>query len=108
MYPDSASWPALLGEAALNRAAYGMLGEGRRSEAIALFEWITVLHPDSANARDSLAEACESAGDTAAAVVHSEKALALLEADRALDQAGRDRLRTILTERLERLKATKP
>lgn len=64
-------------EPKLNRLGYYLLGEGRVADATAVFELMVDLHPDSANAYDSLGEAYMNAGDTTAAVTSYEKSLDL-------------------------------
>ena len=49
-------------EAMVNLLGYRLLGEGRISQAIEVFEYNVDLHPDSANVHDSLGEALERQG----------------------------------------------
>ncbi|OGT59506.1 MAG: hypothetical protein A3E01_01620 [Gammaproteobacteria bacterium RIFCSPHIGHO2_12_FULL_63_22] len=51
---EGASAPS---EGETNRMGYNLLGAGRVADAIAVFRLNTLLHPDSANAHDSLGEA---------------------------------------------------
>jgi putative intracellular protease/amidase len=90
-------------EGELNRTAYALLGGGESARARALFELVVAAHPASANARDSLADACERAGDPAAAREHAEGTLALLPPDAGSDSGQVAMLRNVATSRLVRL-----
>lgn len=65
-------------ERTTNRMGYNLLGVGRTADAISLFRLNTLLHPDSANAHDSLGEAYLAAGqcDLALASYRRERLLA--------------------------------
>lgn len=54
-YPDA----GLFKESRLNQLSYRLLGSGKKAEAIGVFQEVTQLYPTSANAFDSLSEACE-------------------------------------------------
>ncbi|QIG55195.1 beta-lactamase family protein [Altererythrobacter sp. BO-6] len=74
----SATSPAFeLDEDELNRLGYSLLKAPDKRPAILVFELTVLAFPKSANAYDSLSEAQEAAGDTAAALVSSRMALAL-------------------------------
>ena len=62
-------------EGEFNKAGYNVLGSGQTKEAIFVFQMISDLFPDSANACDSLAEAYLKAGDKAKALEYYNKAL---------------------------------
>ncbi|MEZ4721738.1 MAG: DUF2911 domain-containing protein [Flavobacteriales bacterium] len=64
-------------EAQLNRYGYQLMNAGSNEEAIRIFTQNTVNHPESANAWDSLGEACYNAGKKEEAKKHFEKALSL-------------------------------
>jgi tetratricopeptide (TPR) repeat protein len=64
-------------ETSLNGLGYTLLQGGRKTESVAVFRLATELYPASANPWDSLAEALETTGDTAAAIPLYRKALAL-------------------------------
>jgi CubicO group peptidase (beta-lactamase class C family) len=66
-----------LGERALNSFGYFLLGEKKTDEAIRVFQMNIEAFPKSANARDSLGEAYEAAGDKAAARAAYQEALKL-------------------------------
>jgi tetratricopeptide (TPR) repeat protein len=70
-------WWGPTDERALNSAAYGLLGAGRRDEAIAAFALNTTIFPDSWNAWDSLGEAQRARGDTVSAIASYQRSLAL-------------------------------
>lgn len=62
-------------EAQFNKAGYNVLGSGQTNEAIFIFQMVTDLFPESANAWDSLAEAYLKAGDKTKALEFYNKAL---------------------------------
>jgi acetyl esterase/lipase/ketosteroid isomerase-like protein len=75
-------------ERTLNAAGYSLLAEGRKADAIAVFELNVRAHPESANVYDSLAEAYLASGDEAAAARWYREALRRSPAD--------DRIRSVL------------
>ncbi len=64
-------------EGQFNRAGYNMLGSGQHENAIFVFQLITDMYPDSANAWDSLAEGYLKAGNTEKATEYYNKAIAM-------------------------------
>ncbi len=68
-------------EVDVNAAGYGLLGQGKTDEAIALFQRNVKEHPDSWNAYDSLAEAFAAKGDKAQAAANYKKALEKVKAE---------------------------
>jgi tetratricopeptide (TPR) repeat protein len=64
-------------EAQVNIAGYQLLNAGQVSEALAIFERNTELHPDSWNVWDSLAEGHANAGKSAEARRYYERALSM-------------------------------
>ena len=94
---------ALFGERSINNLAYELLRGARVADALALFRTNIELYPQSANAHDSLAEAYESAGDSARALATARKALELLPSDPTLPAAAKDNLRSINEQRVRRL-----
>jgi cytochrome P460 len=90
-------------EGPLNRVGYGLLQQKDNANAIALFRWIAEAFPTSANARDSLAEAYETDGKQKEALAETDRALALVEADAALQAEAKARLRHSCEERKTRL-----
>ncbi|NNG22221.1 tetratricopeptide repeat protein [Telluria aromaticivorans] len=66
-----------LAEAELNAWGYALRRSGDNGPAVAILRLATELYPLSANAFDSLAEACERSGDQAAAILHYRRALSL-------------------------------
>lgn len=67
------------GEGELNQEGYMLMSGKKGPEARALFELAVAAFPDSANALDSLSEACERLGDAPAAIRHAEAALQKLK-----------------------------
>ena len=61
----------------VNAWGYRLLRSGRKAQAVAVLALGTRLYPDSFNAHDSLAEACEASGDTERAVRHYRRSLEL-------------------------------
>lgn len=70
-------------ENAVNTLGYRLLANAMPNEAIQVFQLNVDLYPDSANAEDSLAEALEGAGQSAAALAHYRLAIAKLDQHRA-------------------------
>ena len=66
-----------LGERDWNRIGYQLLAREKMADAIAVFELNAGLHPDSANAHDSLGEALMTAGRTSEAIASYERSLEL-------------------------------
>ncbi|NIX65403.1 tetratricopeptide repeat protein [Gaetbulibacter sp. S0825] len=64
-------------EGEFNKAGYNVLGSGQIQEAIFIFQMVTDLFPNSANAWDSLAEAYLKAGDKTKALAYYNKAIKL-------------------------------
>ncbi|MCZ6850015.1 MAG: tetratricopeptide repeat protein, partial [Planctomycetota bacterium] len=64
-------------EADINRAGYLFLSLGRTADAIAVLGLNIALHPESANAHDSLGEAYLKTGDVEKAIANYEKSLEL-------------------------------
>ena len=97
---------ALFREASINALAYELLRGSRAADALSLFRVNVELYPRSANAHDSLAEAYESAGDSANGLVMARKALELLPNDATLTAGAKDNLRSINEQRVRRLGGT--
>lgn len=72
-----AAGPSFAGEEAVNTLGYQLLGAGRSADALAAFEANVEGFPNSANARDSLAETYFKLGETARAVETYARALEL-------------------------------
>jgi tetratricopeptide (TPR) repeat protein len=66
-----------LPERDVNRWGYELLGSGKVSKAVAVFQLNVAMYPDSWNCYDSLGEAQEAAGDKPGAVASYRKSLAL-------------------------------
>lgn len=94
---------AVVQEGPLNGVGYALLRQKDHENAIAVFRWITQAFPASANAHDSLADAYEAAGRTAEALAESDKVVALVDADPALQPAGKEQLRKSSADRRTRL-----
>lgn len=62
-------------EEEFNKAGYKLLGSGQNQEAVFIFQMITELFPDSANAWDSLAAGYLKAGDKIKATEYYNKAI---------------------------------
>ncbi|AFE08189.1 Ferri-bacillibactin esterase BesA [Corallococcus coralloides DSM 2259] len=70
-------YPVVPQERLFNGVGYHHLKGKRLPQAIAAFERNVSLHPDSANAHDSLADALEAAGRLQEALTHRERAVSL-------------------------------
>jgi glyoxylase-like metal-dependent hydrolase (beta-lactamase superfamily II) len=64
-------------EGEFNALGYQLMQENKPQQALVLFKANAVVHPQSWNAFDSLAEAFMKAGDHAQAILHYERSLAL-------------------------------
>ena len=93
-----------LREAALNQIGYGLLQDGKKASAVAVFEWTARAYPRSANAADSLAEAYEVSGKIAEARSATERSLELLDAEPSIAEDRKAALKKAIAERLARLK----
>jgi len=93
-------------EGVVNGLGYQWLGRGEHAEAIAWFELNVELHPDSANAHDSLGDAYLAAGRHTEARHESDRALALLPDDPARDNANEKAIRESARAKLEQLAAS--
>ena len=89
-------------ETRLNQVGYGLLGDKKIDAAIAVLRLNMELHSASANAWDSLAEATEASGDTAAAIALYRRALALASRKEAASQQDAP-VRAHATQRLKAL-----
>lgn|GEM_PF-1307216 len=89
----------------LNLAGYRLLDNQRPGEALQVFEKAVELHPGSANAQDSLAEAYLLTGDVARAARAYRRVLELIPSDPELDTGTRESLRRGAVARLEELQA---
>lgn len=100
---DNKTRPALP-EAVLNVVGYNLVGSGRVAEGIRIFKLNAATYPKSANAYDSLGDAYLAAGDKAAALEASQKALALLETDPS-DPGRKQLIRASIDAKLKQLKS---
>jgi tetratricopeptide (TPR) repeat protein len=64
-------------ESEFNALGYRLMGKGKMKSAIEIFKLNVELHPDSANAYDSLAEAYMKSGDTKNAIENYKRSLEL-------------------------------
>lgn len=96
-HPDA----LVLREQSLNTMGYVLLEERRIADALKVFELITAIYPDSANAHDSLGDAYEAAGRNADAIREAERALALGD---SVQGERRERIRANAEEKLRRLR----
>ena len=90
-------------ERTLDQAGYELMLAKRGPEAVALLRLCAAAYPASANAADSLAEACERTGERSAAIESSRKALLLVEKDPAFSPDRAALLRNNAKSRLARL-----
>ncbi|WP_185960182.1 serine hydrolase [Erythrobacter insulae] len=66
-----------LGESAMNKFGYTLVGDKNLAAAITVFEWNVAAYPASANAHDSLGEAYRATGRNAEALASYRRALEL-------------------------------
>jgi tetratricopeptide (TPR) repeat protein len=74
----------LLDEHALNMMGYGLLRQGKTSDAISVFKLATRDYPNSVNAYDSLGDAYAETAQADLAIAASQKELALAQSDSSL------------------------
>jgi cytochrome P460 len=101
----AARWPdaTVLRESTLNNVGYDLKARERGADAIAVFQEVTRRYPASANAWDSLSEACEAAGAVDCARPAVASGLAALAGDQTMPQARRVALEASLRARQTRL-----
>jgi CubicO group peptidase (beta-lactamase class C family) len=92
-----------LSEAAVNRYAYGVLHAGHARDAVAVFQLVVAVFPDSMNAYESLAEGYEAAHDPAHAIASYRDALAAEPRDTHAAAELKDELRATCTRAIARL-----
>lgn len=97
----------IMQEGGINAMGYQLLQEQRNEAALEVLKINTENHPGSPNVYDSLGDAYEAVGDTARAVQASEKALALLQENTALDENFSRLIRQSAEAKLERLRKQK-
>lgn len=90
-------------EPELNKLGYRLLGEKKRSAAIAIFKLNAEVHSGSPNAYDSLGEAYMRDGDNEMAIISYEKSLAML-ATADIDEKSRKLLARNANSRLSHLR----
>src|SRR5262249_40398847 len=79
-------------EQQFNRVGYALLAAGRAADAIVVFRANASSYAESANVFDSLAEACEKAGDVECQRPASRRVLELLAQDIHMPAGMRDAL----------------
>ena len=89
----------------MNIRGYELLARGRKAQAIEVFRLVVAVHPESANAHDSLGEAYAAAGDKKRAIAAYEQALARIAADPKVPAANKPRLKQHAQEALAKLRA---
>jgi hypothetical protein len=94
--PDS----DLLDDHALNLMGYGLLRQGRTSDAISVFKLVTRDYPNSVNAYDSLGDAYAEAAQPDLAVAASQKELALAQSDSSLSADRRKQFTELAQKRI--------
>jgi putative intracellular protease/amidase len=90
-------------EQQLNTWGYWLLGSERAGDAAELFRLVTLAHPQSANAQDSLSEALEAKGDREGALQAARACLAQLERASDRPEGERKLLRNASASRVARL-----
>lgn len=90
-------------EARMNREGYRLMREGDTGVALEVMRFNAVTHPASANAYDSLADACQAASDDPCTIEAYRKLLQALPRDSALPPDVKERLRENAEKRLKEL-----
>jgi Cytochrome P460 len=94
--PDS----DLLNQAALNALGYNLLGAGKTTRAISVFELVAKNYPASTNAYESLGDAYAAAEQPSLAVAASQKELALAQNDSSLSAAQKRQFTELARKRI--------
>jgi CubicO group peptidase (beta-lactamase class C family) len=92
----------------VNLLGYRLMGGGKLDDAIAVLRLVATVHPDSANAHDSLGEAYMTAGDKPRAIAEYEATLATLDKDPRVGPGQKPRFRKHAEEQLAKLRAPAP
>ena len=93
----------LLPESIVNLIGYEHLGLKDTGTALEIMKLNATSYPKSANAQDSLADACLAAGDPASALTAAKHTLELLDADASLTPPQKDGIRTAAEAKIARL-----
>lgn len=93
--------PALVAEQTINLAGYNLLGAGRTTDALKMFQLNVDTYPQSANAYDSLADAYVAAGDRAKAIELAKKADAMLDGDPTVAPDRKELIRANIRQKLQ-------
>ncbi len=94
--PDS----DLLNEHALNMMGYQLLNEKKPAGAISVFKLVTKNYPNSVNAYDSLGDAYAATAQAEAAIVASQKELALAQSDSSLSAERKKQFTELAQKRI--------
>jgi tetratricopeptide (TPR) repeat protein len=94
----------MMNEGGLNAMGYQLMQDQRHEAAVEVMKINVENYPNSPNVYDSLGDAYEAAGDTAQAILYSEKALALLQTDTMTNENLRRAIREGAEAKLQRLK----
>jgi hypothetical protein len=93
----------LLPEYIVNWIGYEHLGLKDTGTALKIMKLNATSYPKSANAQDSLADACIAAGDTASALSAAKRTLELLDADSSVTPQQKDSIRSTAEAKIARL-----
>ncbi|HKA88319.1 MAG TPA: hypothetical protein VKE22_11680 [Haliangiales bacterium] len=93
-----------LAELDLVQAGYSLLLSGHEKDSVPIFELLVELYPASANASDSLADACLAVGDRERARAFTDKAKTLLDADKEMPAERRANIQKSIDDKRAQLK----
>jgi dienelactone hydrolase len=93
----------LLPEYIVNLIGYEHMALKDTSTALRIMNLNAASYPKSANAQDSLADACVAAGDAASALTAAKRTLELLDADTSLTPQQKDGIRSAAEAKIARL-----
>jgi dienelactone hydrolase len=93
----------LLPEYIVNWIGYEHLALKDTATALEIMKLNATNYPKSANAQDSLADACVAAGDAASALTAAKRTLELLDADNSVTSQQKDGIRTAAETKIARL-----
>jgi dienelactone hydrolase len=88
----------------LNTNAYWLLRNQHQLQALEVFKLMVETYPESPNAYDGLADAYETLGEKAAAIINAEKALQKLAAASNLSTQLKESIRKSARDKMSRLK----
>ena len=91
-------------ESSINNLGYSLIANKKYEAAIQILKLNTEEYPNSANAFDSLADACLAAGDKGQALIYVQKTLSILPHDAGASDAEKKQIKSWAEEKLKKIK----